>query len=153
MADFWQVARERIGDALEKGTSKLGKLQAVCELLVTHVPYYDWVGFYVANPELQTLSLGPYAGASTEHTDIPYGRGICGQVAVSEQLFMVPDVRAEDNYLSCSPTVKSEIVVPVMSDGRFVAQLDIDSEQLDPFTSEDLSFLEEIAGLVAPLFA
>lgn len=152
MADFWQEALAQIGAVMEKEISPQKKLQAVCDALRTQVPHYDWVGFYGANAAAQMLTLGPYAGASTEHTDIPYGRGICGQVAVSEQPFVVPDVRAEDNYLSCSPTVRSEIVVPVMCDGRFVAQLDIDSGRLDPFTSKDLPFLEEIAGLVAPLF-
>jgi GAF domain-containing protein len=69
--------------------------------------------FYFANQESKTLHLGPYVGAETDHTVIPFGKGICGQVAVSNENFVVPDVAAQDNYIACSFTVKSEIVVPL----------------------------------------
>jgi GAF domain-containing protein len=96
------------------------------------------------------LHLGPYAGDETEHTKIPYGKGICGQVAESHETFMVPDVRAQDNYIACSMKVKSEIVVPIMKAGKFVAQLDIDSHTANAFTDEDRAFLEAVC--LAKLF-
>jgi GAF domain-containing protein len=74
------------------------------------------LGFYFANHETQTLHLGPYVGAETDHTVIP--KGICGQVAESNANFVVPDVAAQDNYIACSFTVKSEIVVPLFVDGK-----------------------------------
>jgi GAF domain-containing protein len=77
-----------------------------------NIDYYNWVGFYFANQESKTLHLGPYVGAETDHTVIPFER-ICGQVAVSNENFVVPDVAAQDNYIACSFTVKSEIVVPL----------------------------------------
>jgi GAF domain-containing protein len=77
--------------------------------LKDNIDYYNcWV--YFANQELH---LGPYVGAETDHTVIPFGKGICGQVAVSNENFVVPDVAAQDNYIACSFTVKSEIVVPL----------------------------------------
>ena len=78
------------------------------------ISYYNWVGFYFANHEAKTLHLGPYVGAETDHTVIPFGKGICGQVAESNANFVVPDVAAQDNYIACSFTVKSEIVVPLI---------------------------------------
>lgn len=151
-ADLLVSIDKTVADALAVPGKVQDKLQAVCDILLQQVPHYDWVGFYIAVPEHRTLKLGPYAGAATEHTDIPYGRGICGQVALTRETFIVPDVTAQDNYLSCSPAVRSEIVVPVMLDGRFVAQLDIDSHKLDPFSPEDESLLRSIAARVAPLF-
>jgi L-methionine (R)-S-oxide reductase len=78
------------------------KLYKICELLEQNIDYYTWVGFYFANHDTQTLHLGPYVGAPTDHTVIPFGKGICGQVAVSNQNFVVPDVVAQDNYIACS---------------------------------------------------
>jgi GAF domain-containing protein len=132
--------------------SREEKLQLLCQLLHDNVDYYNWVGFYFANHEAQTLHLGPYVGAETDHTVIPFGKGICGQVAVSNKNFVVPDVSAQDNYIACSFTVKSEIVVPIFVEGNNIGQIDIDSHVLDPFTSEDERFLEFVTEEVAKLF-
>jgi GAF domain-containing protein len=128
------------------------KLQAICQLLNENVAHYNWVGFYFANHENKTLHLGPYVGAPTDHTEIPFGKGICGQVAESNANFVVPDVAAQDNYIACSFTVKSEIVVPLFVNGINIGQIDIDSHVLDPFTEEDERFLEFVNSEVATLY-
>jgi len=128
------------------------KLLQICELLKQEVSYYNWVGFYFANHETKTLHLGSYVGAETDHTVIPFGKGICGQVAVSNQNFVVPDVAAQDNYIACSFTVKSEIVVPLFVNGINIGQIDIDSHVLDPFSEADERFLEFVNEQVATLF-
>lgn len=127
------------------------RLGEICELLHSEVPYYDWVGFYFRNGDKEELKLGPYAGAPTDHTIIPFGKGICGQVAVSNQNFVVPDVAAQDNYIACSITVKAEIVVPLFVNGENVGQIDIDSNTPDPFSEEDERFLEFINKKVAEI--
>lgn len=132
--------------------SKEEKLQHLCQLLHDNVAYYNWVGFYFADHQTKTLHLGPYVGAETDHTVIPFGKGICGQVAVSNQNFVVPDVAAQDNYIACSFTVKSEIVVPLFVNGVNIGQIDIDSHVLDPFTRKDETFLEFVNEEVAKLF-
>jgi GAF domain-containing protein len=129
------------------------KLLAVCQLLKDNVDYYNWVGFYFAKQETKTLHLGPYVGAETDHTVIPFGKGICGQVAVSNENFVVPDVAAQDNYIACSFTVKSEIVVPLFVDGENIGQIDIDSHVLDPFTDADEKFLEFVNQEIAKTFS
>ena len=78
------------------------------------------------NQEKPELILATYVGASTEHTHIPFGKGICGQVALSNQNFIVDDVNTQDNYIACSLDVKSEIVVPLMVNGQNIGQIDID---------------------------
>lgn len=132
--------------------SREEKLFKICELLSKAVAYYDWVGFYFANHDTQTLHLGPYVGAETDHTVIPFGKGICGQVAVSNANFVVPDVVAQDNYIACSFTVKSEIVVPIFVDGQNIGQIDIDSHVLNPFTAADERFLEFVNHEIAKLY-
>ncbi len=135
-----------------ENTSRDEKLLQICALLEANVEHYNWVGFYFANHETQTLHLGPYVGAPTDHTVIPFGKGICGQVAVSNSNFVVPDVTAQDNYIACSFTVKSEIVVPLFVNGVNIGQIDIDSNTLDPFTAEDERFLEFVNNQIAVLF-
>lgn len=129
------------------------KLLKICELLESKVSHYNWVGFYFRNGDKEELKLGPYVGAPTDHTIIPFGKGICGQVAVSNQNFVVPDVSAQDNYLACSITVKAEIVIPVFVNGKNIGQIDIDSNTADPFTKEDEHFLEFVCTQVASFLA
>ncbi|MDX1314747.1 MAG: GAF domain-containing protein [Eudoraea sp.] len=136
---------------LEKDTSADNRLQEICELLRANVSYYDWVGFYFRNGDKEELKLGPYAGEPTDHTIIPFGKGICGQVAVSNQNFVVPDVQAQDNYIACSITVKSEIVIPLFKNGVNIGQIDIDSNTIDPFSSADEEFLEFVNEEVAKI--
>ena len=125
--------------------------KAICVIL-SRLPGYDWVGFYVARPAERMLVLGPFVGEPTEHVRIPYGKGICGQTAESGRTFVVADVAQQSNYLACSVKVKSEIVVPVFKDGEFVAELDIDSHTPGAFTPKDRRMLEEVAALAAGLF-
>lgn len=129
------------------------KLQLICDLLQESIDYYDWVGFYFKNGDKEELKLGPYAGEPTDHTIIPFGKGICGQVAVSNKNFVVPDVKAQDNYIACSITVKAEIVIPLFVNGENIGQIDIDSNTPDPFTEEDERFLEFVNQEVAKLLA
>lgn len=127
------------------------RLLKVCELLETHIDYYNWVGFYFKNGDKEELLLGPYVGAPTDHTVIPFGKGICGQVAVSNENFVVPDVSAQDNYIACSITVKAEIVVPIFVNGENIGQIDIDSNTPDPFTEADERFLEFVCAKVSEI--
>tara|TARA_R110002049_G_scaffold309051_3_gene516228 strand:- start:13611 stop:14066 length:456 start_codon:yes stop_codon:yes gene_type:complete len=125
------------------------RLLQVCELLEAEIDYYNWVGFYFRNGDKEELVLGPYVGAPTDHTVIPFGKGICGQVAVSNQNFVVPDVSAQDNYIACSITVKSEIVIPIFVNGKNIGQIDIDSNKRNPFTENDERFLEFVCSKIA----
>ncbi|WP_420400906.1 GAF domain-containing protein [Flagellimonas sp.] len=127
------------------------RLASVCDLLRDSISYYDWVGFYFRNGDKEELKLGPYAGEPTDHTIIPFGKGICGQVAVSNQNFVVPDVAAQDNYIACSITVKAEIVVPLFLNGENIGQIDIDSNTPDPFSEEDERFLEFVNEKVSQI--
>jgi GAF domain-containing protein len=149
---FEQLHPEIISIVEDKSTTRDEKLLAICTLLNGKIPHYNWVGFYFANHQDKTLHLGPYVGAATDHTVIPFGKGICGQVAESNQNFVVPEVAAQDNYIACSFTVKSEIVVPLFVNRVNIGQIDIDSHELDPFTSEDERFLEFVNEKIAQLF-
>ncbi len=136
---------------VNKNNTVTERLQLVCQLLKDTINYYDWVGFYFRNGSKEELKLRTYVGEKTDHEIIPFGKGICGQVAVSNKNFVVPDVQAQDNYIACSITVKSEIVIPLFKDGENIGQIDIDSNTPDPFTEQDERFLEFVNQEVAKI--
>ena len=143
--------KPKISDLVSRSSSLDTTLKDVCELLKTSIPYYDWVGFYFKNGEKEELKIGPYAGATTDHEIIPFGKGICGQVAVSNKNFVVADVSSQDNYIACSLSVKSEIVIPLFVNNINIGQIDIDSNTIDPFTQKDERFLEFVCESVASI--
>lgn len=122
----------------------------VCQLLKEKVYHYDWVGFYLLKNGM--LELGDYVGKPTDHTQIAIGKGVCGQVAEKKETIIVQDVSQEENYIACSLDVQSEIVVPILRNGEFIAELDIDSHSPAPFTQEDQDFLEQVCTLLEASF-
>lgn len=120
-----------------------------CNLLKSELEYFDWVGFYFANSKEKVLILESYAGQPTDHTRIPFGKGICGQVAVSNKNLIVPNVYDQENYISCNINVKSEVVVPIFLNGNNIGQIDVDSNSLNPFNKVDIELLESVCQLVS----
>jgi GAF domain-containing protein len=138
-------------EILSKNESVNNRLLNICQLLESNIDHYNWVGFYFKNGDKNELKLGPYVGAPTDHTIIPFGKGICGQVALSNKNFVVPDVMAQDNYIACSITVKAEIVIPIFLNGENIGQIDIDSNTPNPFTEKDERFLEFVCQEVSKI--
>ena len=137
-------------DIIQSESSAKDKMQSICDLLEDQIEHYDWVGFYLSDIENRMLHLGPYTGEETDHSTIPYGKGVCGQAAESEKTFLIDDVSAESNYIACSIHVKSEIVVPIFREGIVVGQIDIDSDKLAAFTAADQELLETICAELSP---
>jgi len=120
----------------------------VMEIIHERHPHYEWVGVYVLRGDM--LELGPYAGAPTEHTRIPVGVGVCGTAVAQGANQIIADVREVANYLSCSPTVRSEIVVLIRQGQEIVGQIDADSDAVGAFDEEDEEFLDEVGRVIAP---
>ncbi|MCF6349518.1 MAG: GAF domain-containing protein [Flavobacteriaceae bacterium] len=147
-----KILKQKIVSILNTLVKNEEKLQQICDLLKKEIKYYDWVGFYFKNGNKNELKLAQFSGKSTEHTIIPFGKGICGQVAISNENFMVPDVTKQDNYISCGIEVKSEVVIPIFKNGKNIGQIDIDSHTLNSFTANDTKLLEFVCKKVALLF-
>jgi len=122
-------------------------------LLHDSVPHFHWTGIYFLEGE--TLILGPFRGKPTEHTRIPVGRGICGRAVAEKKSIVVEDITKETNYLACSLTTRSEIVVPIYHQGRqgkIIGEIDIDSDLPNAFDHRDKDFLEEVVVKVSGTF-
>jgi L-methionine (R)-S-oxide reductase len=124
-------------------------LRKTVEVLHDRVESYSWVGIYLV--EGDDLVLGPWKGPqATEHVRIPIGRGICGAAAASGVTEIVDDVDADERYLACFVSTRSEIVVPIAYEGRVVGEIDIDSDVPAAFGPGDKEFLERVALLISP---
>jgi len=137
-------------EALVAGRSGPAARQAVVDYLYDRVPHYAWVGLYwVEGPD---LVLGEWKGPEpTEHTRIPIGTGVCGAAAASGRTEIVADVSKDPRYLACFPSTRSEIVVPIVRDGRVIGEIDVDGTRLGAFGPDDQEFLERVAALLARL--
>jgi len=123
-------------------------LRRVVDLLHDRVESYSWIGIYFV--EGDELVLGPWRGPqATEHVRIPVGQGICGAAAASGRTEIVDDVTADDRYLSCFLSTRSEIVVPIVYDTLVVAEIDIDSDEPAAFGEDDREFLERVAAAIS----
>jgi len=105
-----------------------------------------WVGFYLVKDE--QLVLGPFQGP-VACTRITKGRGVCGTSWAKAETLIVPDVEKFTGHIACSSLSRSEIVVPLINDGKVWGVLDVDSELLDQFDETDRKYLETIVELIS----
>ena len=103
------------------------------------------VGFYLVKEE--ELVLGPFQGPIA-CTRIRFGRGVCGTAWKEARTLIVPDVEQFPGHIACSSDSKSEIVVPILKQGKVAGVLDIDSDTLDSFDTIDARYLEEICTYI-----
>jgi GAF domain-containing protein len=149
-----RLTREHARELLAKIDSAIGTTRGkdsrdiLVKALNSNVPTYSWVGIYAVDG--RDLVLDAWSGpAVTEHARIPIGKGICGFAAKAGRTEIVSDVSRDPRYLQCFPSTKAEIVVPVFKEGAVIGEIDIDSDQLDAFSSLDREFLEALAKKVS----
>ena len=122
----------------------IANLANICAALKEQFKWF-WIGFYLVKED--ELVLGPFQGP-VACTRIALGKGVCGSAWEQAKTLIVPDVDAFPGHIACSSLSKSEIVVPVFTNDKVVAVLDVDSEVLDQFDETDAHYLEEIVKLV-----
>ncbi len=131
--------------ALIEGESDTIANMANIAAMIHHTFSFWWTGFYRVCGE--ELILGPFQGPLA-CSRIAYGRGVCGTAWKQQQTQVVPDVELFPGHIACSSLSRSEIVIPVWSNGEIVAVLDIDSEHLATFDTTDQEWLEKIVQLL-----
>ena len=111
----------------------------------------SWAGFYLTNEDGDTLYLGPYQGPLA-CTVIPFSKGVCGHCATTKRTVLVEDVHSFPGHIACSSLTNSELVTPVLKNGKVVAVIDLDSNLPSNFTEDDARALEEVAAIIARIF-
>ena len=128
-------------------TSAKNMLNQFCSYISENNPKYNWVGVYVLKKN--KLILESYVGKPTIHEEITIGEGLCSQAIVQNDVVNEPDVTSNSKYLACSLETRSELVVPVRSNGVPVGEIDIDSDTPKAFTEEDEKFISKLAELIS----
>ena len=109
-------------------------------LLYENMEDLNWAGFYIMNRG--SLMLGPFQG-KVACIRIEIGKGVCGTAVERNETQLVKDVHQFPGHIACDSASNSEIVVPIHSEGKVVAVLDIDSPSLNRFVETDKEGLEE----------
>ncbi|WP_114954695.1 GAF domain-containing protein [Sphingosinicella terrae] len=144
-ADKPALYRELIeaADALTAGEpDPIANMANVAALLWEALPDLNWAGFY-RNVDGE-LVLGPFQGRPA-CIRIPFGKGVCGAAAATLEPQCVADVDAFPGHIACDSASRSELVVPIVAEGRLMAVLDLDSPSLGRFDDEDLAGCVELA--------
>ena len=125
--------------------SALANTANMCALLYQMLPEVNWVGFYFLQGG--ELVLGPFQG-KVACVRIPLGRGVCGTAAERREILVVPDVNEFPGHIACDAASRSEIVLPLVQDGRLLGVLDLDSPKLSRFDHEDREGLEAAVNVL-----
>lgn len=113
-------------------------------LIFTSLDDLNWAGFYFLKGDV--LTLGPFQGRPA-CVRIDMGKGVCGTAAARRETLVVDDVESFPGHIACDVASRSEIVIPLMRDGRVIGVLDIDAPVLARFDAEDRAGLEQLAKL------
>jgi GAF domain-containing protein len=120
-------------------------------LLWEYLPDLNWAGFYRA-VDAETLVLGPFQGKAA-CIRIPFGQGVCGTAAATRAIQCVADVHAFSGHIACDAASASELVVPIVADGRLLGVLDLDSPTPGRFDAQDTAGCAALMALLAPRIA
>ncbi len=142
---LYQTINEQLSYLLEGEPNVLANLSNASALLKTSFPNTVFAGFYLFDGN--KLILGPFQGG-VSCVRIALGKGVCGESAASRQTVIVGDVKTYPNYISCDSSARSEIVVPMVKEGRLLGVLDLDSSLVDDYDDLDQKYLEEFVAIL-----
>lgn len=143
--ESYKLIHKQLEALLENETHLIPNLSNSSALLKLALPKTNWVGFYLLKNN--ELLLGPFQGKPA-CVHIPIGKGVCGTAVASGKAQVVYDVHAFPGHIACDSESKSEIVIPIYSEGRIVAVLDIDSPVIGRFDEEDLKGLSQVVHIL-----
>lgn len=154
-ADTPTLYRE-LADAADAVTSgepdAIANMANISALIWQALPDLNWAGFYRMDEAGKELILGPFQGKAA-CIRIAVGKGVCGAAAASGEVQLVADVHAFPGHIACDAASRSELVVPIMQDGKVIAVLDLDSPTPGRFSEEDAAgctaLCARIAGRIA----
>lgn len=145
-----EICRE-LDDLKRQGANLEKLLSSAVELLHHSNSRFDWTGIYELFPD-KVLRLGPFIGTPTEHVFIAVGQGLCGTAVAEKRNINVPDVTKAPNYLACSASTKSELVILIRKGENIFSQIDIDSHSYNAFDPETVLMVEKVADWLAEAY-
>lgn len=144
-AEFYRELAGQLGGLLHDERDFIANAANVSALVFDLVPDINWAGFYFLRSD-DELVLGPFQG-KVACVRIKVGKGVCGSAVALRQTMLVPDVHAFPGHIACDAASRSELVVPLIKDGRVFGVLDLDSPTPDRFGLEDQAGFEALAAI------
>ena len=142
----YELVQKQLFALIEDETNRIANLSNAAALLNQFLDEINWVGFYLY--EEDQLILGPFQGLPA-CVRIPMGKGVCGTSAATEKTLRIADVHQFPGHIACDAASRSEIVIPLMKDGKLLGVLDIDSPITDRFDEMDQQGLEKFAEILS----
>ena len=142
----YELVQKQLLALIEDETNRIANLSNAAALLNQFLDEINWVGFYLY--EEDQLILGPFQGLPA-CVRIPMGKGVCGTSAATEKTLRIADVHQFPGHIACDAASRSEIVIPLMKDGKLLGVLDIDSPITDRFDEMDQQGLEKFAEILS----
>ncbi|WP_019419297.1 GAF domain-containing protein [Paenibacillus sp. OSY-SE] len=143
----YPVITQQLSALIDGEPNLIANLANASALLWQGLKNINWAGFYLMDVAKGELVLGPFQGMPA-CVRIPLGRGVCGTAAKEQRTLIVPDVHAFAGHIACDAASRSEIVVPMVKDGKLVGVLDIDSPLTDRFNEDDQAALEKMVAAI-----
>ncbi len=136
---------EQIKSLIEDEPDFLANMANMSSVIYHGLSDINWAGFYLLNAE--TLILGPFQGLPA-CTRIPLHKGVCGKAARTLEIQNIRDVHEFDGHIACDSASNSELVIPMVKDGKCIGVLDLDSIRFERFTLEIQNTMEEAIQLL-----
>jgi L-methionine (R)-S-oxide reductase len=141
----YQMVSKQLKALIDGETNLIANLSNASALLNQFLDDVNWVGFYLYEEE--QLVLGPFQGLPA-CIRIPLGKGVCGTAAEKREIIRVMDVHQFPGHIACDAATQSEIVLPILKDGRLIGVLDIDSPSKNRFDKEDEIGLKQFVDIL-----
>lgn len=146
--EYYRQLFSQLSALLAEDTNWVTNLSQTSAFINQMLPGLNWVGFYLVNPEKSdALILGPYQG-KVACVHIPFGRGVCGTAASTQQTLLIADVHAFSGHIACDSETNSEVVIPMLVDDKLVGVLDLDSPLLNRFDQFDADGLNNLLSIM-----
>jgi L-methionine (R)-S-oxide reductase len=142
----YELVKKQLAALLDGEKNQIANLSNTSALLNQFLDRINWVGFYLMD-ENNELVLGPFQGLPA-CVRIPLGKGVCGTSAKTRETLRVEDVHQFPGHIACDAASNSEIVIPLIKDGKLLGVLDIDSPEKNRFDEMDQEQLEELTAIL-----
>lgn len=146
-AEQYQLVGKQLQALITGEPNIVANLSNASALLNIFLNDVNWVGFYLYEEESDMLVLGPFQGLPA-CIRIPLGRGVCGTAASERRIMRIANVHDFPGHIACDAASQSEIVLPIVKDGRLIGVLDIDSPNLERFDEEDETGLSHFVSIL-----
>ncbi len=142
-----ELVLKQFAALIEDEPNGIANLSNASAFLNELLPEINWVGFYLWDENDEELILGPFQG-KVACIRIDYGKGVCGTAFEKKETMIVPDVNEFPGHIVCDAVSQSEIVVPLVKDGKAIGVLDIDAPIKDRFSTADQELLEGVVDIL-----